>query len=79
MMLLCISTGKATAQESTKKEEKLRADFFVDFRWDNSVLKEDYLGTAAQLQALADSIAAIESPDPKYRRRIDSIYVTSYS
>ncbi len=79
MMLLCISSGKATAQESTKKEEKLRADFFVDFRWDNSVLKEDYLGTAAQLQALADSIAAIESLDPKYRRSIDSIYVTSYS
>ena len=49
------------------------ADFFVDFRWDNSVLDQRYMKTGANLRALADSIASIDI------NRIDSLNIFSYS
>jgi len=38
------------------------ADFSVNFRWDNSTIKMDYMGTGENLRALADSIASIPPP-----------------
>lgn len=49
------------------------ADFSVNFRWDNSTIKMDYMGTGESLRALADSIASIPLS------RIDSLTVISFS
>jgi len=49
------------------------ADFSVNFRWDNSTIKMDYMGTGENLRALADSIDSIPID------RIDSLTVISYS
>ncbi len=49
------------------------ADFYVDFRWDNSTLDLRYMKTGENLRALADSIAAIDI------NRIDSLNIFSYS
>lgn len=35
------------------------ADFHVNFRWDNAVIRPDYMNTGENLKALADSIASI--------------------
>lgn len=66
------STGTGTTRgrvEGTKRN----AEFTVDFRWDSAKLDQSYMGTAARLKALADSIAAISIG------RIDSLTVSSYS
>ena len=52
---------------------KRDAEFSVNFRWDDSVIRPGYMGTRESLEALADSIARIGLDD------VDSLSVVSYS
>lgn len=70
------STAVADAQTYYTRHagfQPRHADFSVNFRWDNSTIKMDYMGTGENLRALADSIASIPID------RIDSLTVISYS
>ena len=51
------------------------ADFHVNFRWDNAVIRPDYMNTGENLKALADSVASITTGGGI----LDSLTVVSYS
>ena len=51
------------------------ADFHVNFRWDNAVIRPEYMNTGENLKALADSIASISIGGGT----LDSLTVVSYS
>ena len=55
--------------------ESHSADFHVNFRWDNAVIRPEYMNTGENLKALADSIASIRIGDGA----LDSLTVVSYS
>ena len=54
--------------------ERRSADFHVNFRWDNAVIRPEYMNTGENLKALADSIASI-----RIGGALDSLTVVSYS
>lgn len=55
--------------------ERRSADFHVNFRWDNAVIRPEYMNTGENLKALADSIASIHIGGGT----VDSLTVVSYS
>lgn len=55
--------------------ESHSADFHVNFRWDNAVIRPEYMNTGENLKALADSIASIHIGGGT----VDSLTVVSYS
>ena len=69
----CSGAGAQEPRTGTRTGVRRNAEFSVNFRWDDAVIRPGYMGTRESLEALADSIARIGLDD------VDSLSVVSYS
>lgn len=78
IVLLFTFSEIAAAQSHRDTTALKKAEFHVDFRWDNATLSPTYLNNRSQLKSLSDSISALRDSS-KVINNIERIGVKSYS